>query len=93
MFHLLAVEANQSIHYSCSKSFSSYPFGVLNKNVTYPRDNIALSNISLGYDRSQDGVVKVWDLERRRVCAEFEATSHGMGVQRLDRLGRNKVVR
>ncbi|CAM9129891.1 unnamed protein product [Laminaria digitata] len=41
---------------------------------------------------SQDGFVKVWDLERRRVCAEFEATSHGMGVQRLDRLGRNRVV-
>ena len=60
--------------------------------------NIVLRNISvrpviIHAGRSQDGFIKVWDLERRRVCAEFEATSHGMGVQRLDRLGRNRVVR
>lgn len=43
--------------------------------------------------RSQDGVVKAWNLERRRVCAEFDAHAHGAGVQRLDRLGRDRVVR
>ncbi|CAB1110794.1 unnamed protein product [Ectocarpus sp. CCAP 1310/34] len=41
---------------------------------------------------SEDGVVKLWNLERRRAFAEFEATSHGMGVQRLDHLGRGKIV-
>ncbi|CAM9650134.1 unnamed protein product, partial [Ectocarpus sp. 13 AM-2016] len=41
---------------------------------------------------SEDGAVKLWNLERRRAFAEFEATSHGMGVQRLDHLGRGKIV-
>lgn len=43
--------------------------------------------------RSQDGLVKVWNLERRRACAEFQATGHGNGVQKLDRLGRRRVIR
>ncbi|CAM9521342.1 unnamed protein product, partial [Pylaiella littoralis] len=53
--------------------------------VCFLNDNVLLSG-------SQDGMVKVWDLERRRACADFEATSQGMGIQRLDRLGGGKVV-